>query len=195
MWIWAITGGVACGKSTVCKLFASAGAIIHSADADAQAVRELPEIRAKLLEIFGTTEKSELAKIIYSDEAARKKLGELLHPGVREIMQSVINNARQNPEWNIVLYEVPLLFEGGLETWFDGVIVVTTSPEKQIARLQERQKERGQPELTPEEIQKRLATQMPLEEKERRATYVISTDMPLLETFDRVRDVYARILS
>jgi dephospho-CoA kinase len=195
MWIWAITGGVACGKSTVCKLFASAGAIIHSADADAQAVRELPAVQAQLLEIFGTTEKSELAKIIYSDETARKKLGALLHPGVREIMQAVIKDARQSPEWNIVLYEVPLLFEGNLETWFDGVITVVTSPENQIVRLQERQRSKNLPELTPEEIQKRLSSQLPLEEKAGRADYVISTDMPLIETKAYVREIYERILS
>jgi dephospho-CoA kinase len=176
-------------------MFAECGAAVHSADADAQAVRELLEIKAQLLDVFGTTEKSELAKIIYSDEAARKKLQALLHPRVRERIQAVIQNARQNPTPGLVLYEVPLLFEGGLETWFDGVITVTTSPEKQITRLQARQKEKNQPELTSQEIEKRLATQLPLEEKAKRADYVISTDVSLLETQSRVQEIYEAILS
>jgi dephospho-CoA kinase len=176
-------------------MFASIGATVYSADADAQVVRELPAIQAQLLETFGTTEKSELAKIIYSDEAARKKLGELLHPGVRERMQLVIQNARQNPAHDLVIYEVPLLFEGNLEAWFDGVITIFTSPEKQIARLQARQRSKNQPELTPEEIEKRLATQLPLEEKARRADYVISTDVSLDETQAHVQEIYEAILA
>jgi dephospho-CoA kinase len=194
MYVWAITGGVACGKSTVCKMFAACGATVHSADTDAQVVRELPTVQAQLLETFCTTEKADLAKIIYSDETARKKLQALLHPGVREKMQAVIQAARANKANGLVLYEVPLLFEGGLETWFDGVITITTSPEKQIARLQARQRSKKQPELTPEEIQKRLRSQLPLEEKARRANYIISTDVSLDETQARVEEVYARVL-
>jgi dephospho-CoA kinase len=183
MWIWAITGGVACGKSTVCRLFAECGAVIYSADADAQETRELPEVQTRILAALGTLEKAELARIIYSNETKRKELGAILHPYIREKMQKVIQQARESEKPGLVLYEVPLLFEGGLETWFDGVIAVIASPEVQKVRLQARERERGRPELTPTEIEKRLATQ-----------YVIATDVSLSQTEKQVQDVYREIV-
>jgi dephospho-CoA kinase len=193
MRVWAITGGVACGKSTVCRLFEACGATVYSADADADAVRALPEVQAEMLALFGTTDRSALAQIIYNDASKRQQLNALLHPKIRARMRAVIDAAREDSKLGLVLYEVPLLFEGGLETWFDGVIAVTVAPETQIARLQARQHERGQPLLTPAEIEKRLATQLPLAEKARRADYVITTDISLAETQVQVQRIYVEI--
>lgn len=188
MQTWAITGGIACGKSTVSALFAECGARIASADDDARAVlAEGEPTRTAVLEAFGTVERSELAARIFGDPEARKKLNSLMHPAIRQRMRSVIEEAKTDPTPGLLLYEVPLLFEGGLETWFEGVIVVAADQETQRARL----RARG---LTDEAAQQRLAAQLDPEEKVRRARFVVRTDTSLAETKAAVEAIYAAIL-
>lgn len=188
MQTWAITGGIACGKSTVSALFAACGAQIASADDDARAVLvEGEPTRMAVLEAFGTVERSELAARIFGDPEARKKLNSLMHPAIRQRMRSVIEAAKANPAPGLLLYEVPLLFEGGLESWFEGVIAVAADQETQRARL----RARG---LTDEAAQQRLSAQLDPEEKVRRAHFVVRTDTSLAETKAAVEAVYAAIL-
>ena len=188
--VWAITGGVACGKSTVARLFAELGAEIRDADADAREARADPLVRKRILEAFGTAEPSELATLIYSDPDARKKLNGIVHPEVRKRMRTAIDDSRDNPTSGLLLYEVALLFEGGLESWFDGVICAYCPPDVQRARLAQRH-----PELTKNQLDERLAAQLPIEEKARRAQVVIRTDGTLAETQEQVRAVWRQLVA
>ena len=188
MQTWAITGGIACGKSTVSKLFAECGAQLASADEDARAVLADGEpTRAAVLEAFGTVERAELAVKIFGDPDARKRLNALMHPAIRRRMRAVIAAAKADPTPGILLYEVPLLFEGGLETWFEGVVVVAADHATQRERLLARG-------LTDEASQQRLASQLDPEEKVRRADFVVRTDIPLAETKNMVVATYEAIL-
>ncbi len=182
---FAITGGVACGKSTVLKLFAEQGATIYSADEDARAARAEPEVQARILEALGTTDPKELAAKIYADPGARKALNGIVHPEVRKRTRTRIDAAHNSDEDGFILYEVPLLFEGSLETWFDGTIAVVASPDVQRARLRERH-----PDATEADLDARLSAQMAPEEKAKRADYAIRTDVPLEETRSEVERVY-----
>lgn len=185
---WAITGGIACGKSTVSRLFAECGARIASADDDArQVLAEDSPTRAAVLDAFGTIERSELAAKIFGDPEARQKLNSLMHPAIRQRMHAVLDAAQADPTPGLLLYEVPLLFEGGLESWFQGVIAVAVSSETQRERL----KARG---LSEEAVRQRLASQLDPEEKVRRASFVVRTDVPLAETQAVVSRIYREIL-
>lgn len=188
MQIWAITGGIACGKSTVSQLFAECGARIASADDDARTVlAENSSTRAAVLELFGTVERSELAAKIFGDPDARTKLNSLMHPAIRQQMRAAIGAAQADATQGLLLYEVPLLYEGTLETWFQGVIAVAANHKTQLARL----KARG---LSDEAALQRLAAQLDPEEKVRRADFVVRTDIPLTETRAAVLMIYQAIL-
>lgn len=186
--VWAITGGVACGKSTVARLFADLGAEIRDADADAREARADPEIRARIREAFGTVEPSELATAIYADPNARTELNGIVHPEVRKRMRAAIDAARSSPARGLLLYEVPLLFEGSLEAWFDGAICAYCPPDVQRARLAQRH-----PELTEDQLDERLAAQLPVEEKVRRSQIAIHTDGTLDETRARVKACFRQL--
>ena len=181
MKVWAITGGVACGKSTVSRLFQELGASIRDADADAREVRADPKFQARIREAFGTVEPAELAKAIFADPMSRKTLNEIVHPEVRKRMRAAIDAARAATEPGLLLYEVPLLFEGGLETWFDGVICAYAPTEVQIFRLRERH-----PDLSDSDLDRRLASQLPIDEKARRSDVVVRTDLALEDTRHQV---------
>ncbi|WP_395093851.1 dephospho-CoA kinase [Armatimonas sp.] len=187
MYIWAITGGIACGKSTVSQLFAECGARIASADDDARTVlAENSPTRAAVLELFGTVERAELATKIFGDPDARAKLNSLMHPAIRQQMRAAIGAAQADSTQGLLLYEVPLLYEGTLDTWFQGVIAVAANRKTQLARL----KARG---LSDEAARQRLAAQLDPEEKVRRADFVVRTDVPLAETRAAVLTIYQAI--
>jgi dephospho-CoA kinase len=188
MRVFAITGGVACGKSTVLKLFAEQGATIYSADEDARAARAEPEVQARILAALGTLEPKEMAAKIYADPEARKTLNGIVHPEVRKRIRARIEAARASAAPGLVLYEVPLLFEGGLETWFDGTIAVVAKPEVQRARLKERH-----PAATDAELDARLSAQMDPAEKARRADFAIRTDVSLEETRTEIARVFGQL--
>ena len=96
MQTWAITGGIACGKSTVSKLFAECGAKIASADDDARAVlAEGEPTRAVVLEAFGTIDRTELAAKIFGDPEARKRLNSIMHPAIRQRMRTAIDAVKR----------------------------------------------------------------------------------------------------
>ncbi|MCX6366960.1 MAG: dephospho-CoA kinase [Armatimonadetes bacterium] len=188
MQTWAITGGIACGKSTVSKLFAECGAMLASADEDARAVlAEGEPTRAAVWEAFGTIDRAELAAKIFGDAEARKRLNAIMHPAIRQRMRTVIDTAQADSTVGLLLYEVPLLFEGGLEAWFQGVVAVAASPQTQLTRL----KARG---LSEAAAQQRLAAQLDPEEKVRRADFVVRTDITLAETKLSVQAIYQAIL-
>lgn len=199
----AITGGIASGKSTVTRMLAEAGAEIRSADEDARAVLTpgsptLEAVRAAFPAVFspeGVLDRARLGAAIFGDPVARLRLNEIMHPAIRARMRTAIDTARASSKTGILVYEVPLLYEGGLETWFDAVIAVIASPALQAERLQNRETTAGRPPLTDAALAERLAAQMPPEEKARRADYVIRTDLPLEETRARARQVLATLLS
>jgi dephospho-CoA kinase len=190
MHVYAITGGIACGKSTVSRLFAELGTRIFSADDDAREARADPAVRVRIIEALGTDDPKLLAQKIYADPDARKVLNGIVHPEVRARMRARIDAARSSAEPGLTLYEVPLLFEGNLETWFDGSVAVYAAPEVQRARLHVRH-----PDATQADLDARLASQLPPEEKARRADFTVRTDTNLDETRAEVEAIYAALIS
>jgi dephospho-CoA kinase len=195
MHVWAITGGIACGKSTVSALFASCGAQIRSADEDARLVVQSgsPTLAAVLAEFpeaadqNQTLDRAILARIIFSDPSARQRLNTIMHPAIRQQMRAAIDTARASTSNALLLYEVPLLYEGGLDVWFDGVIAVICSKDRQLERLIARG-------MTEDAAQARIASQLDPLEKARRANYMVRTDVAAEITRQEIAQIFAAIM-
>jgi dephospho-CoA kinase len=169
-----LTGGMGCGKSTAAARFAERG--FRRLDAD-QIVRDelLPSpevaqaIRAKLgpamLAADGSVRRDQVAERVFNDPGALAWLEDLLHPRLLTRWREVIGAARDTA----FIVEVPLLFEKGLENWFDFTVCVTTDSESQLRRLEQRGIPRDQ-------ARKRIAQQLPLARKCELADHVLLND-------------------
>ncbi len=184
-----ITGGIACGKTTVSEILAEKGAIPINADeighqllkADSPVIDELVKaFGAAILEASGDVSREKLGAVVFSDKAAREQLNAILHP---LIIRSSRARARQivteNPS-TIALLDAPLLIEAGAYDTVDLIVVVTASPETQLRRTLERSHAQGRL-LTESEVQSRIDAQMPLAEKVNYADIVIENDGTLAE--------------
>lgn len=174
-----LTGSIACGKSTVSAYLRALGYPIVDADAVSRALTApggaaLPALRAAFGDgVFDgdALDRRSLGAIVFSDAEARSRLNALLHP---MIIASVTRelNALDGAD-TLVFGDIPLLYECGMERLFARIWVVSASQRAQLERL------RSRDGLTREEAMRRIASQMPQEEKIRRADAVISTDGPL----------------
>jgi dephospho-CoA kinase len=190
-----LTGGIASGKSTVAKILAGLGAAIVDADALAREVVE-PEREAwrDIVESFGpevlqpdrTLDRQKLRAIIFKNPVARKKLESIIHPRVRALAeQRIAQHAAAG--FALVVYEVPLLFEGKLHEWLRPVVLVACNVETQKNRLQQRDG------INAEAAERHIAAQMSLEEKRRLADYTIENDGDLIDLERQVRTVVDKI--
>ncbi|NLV57872.1 MAG: dephospho-CoA kinase [Clostridiales bacterium] len=196
MRIIALTGGIACGKTTVAGWLREAGAKIIDADAisrelTAPAGEALPLLRQAFGDgVFhgdGSLDRAALGKIVFGDEAKRARLNGILHPMIRTRMEEELTVCRKTGA-SIVVLEIPLLFEAGMETLADIVVCVSASQEVQIKRLQSRDG------LSRKDALARIRSQWPLAEKERLSHEVIRTDGPMEEVYGSVMRLYQRLV-
>lgn len=191
-----LTGGIACGKSTVARMFAELGAAVVSAD---EISREIvapgmpawEEIRAEfgdaVLRPDGTLDRKRLGTIVFSDPAKRRRLEAITHPRIRQVMAERI--AAAAAAGGPVIAEIPLLFESeASRSLVDVVIVVYADPETQLARLM------GRDQLTREQALARIEAQMPLSEKVKRADFVIDNGGDLERTREQVARIWSELL-
>jgi len=192
MRIIGLTGGIACGKSTVAGWLKEIGAAIIDADAISReltgpAGEALPAIREAFgEEIFnenGTLDRAALASRVFADPAERQKLNGIVHPLVNERIQSGLRHCRETGATGVIL-EVPLLYEAGMESLADEVWCVSATEEEQVKRLKARDG------LSRKQAISRIRSQWPLAEKELRADTVIHTDGPLEELRRQVAALY-----
>ena len=187
MLILGLTGSIGMGKSTTAKLFAEAGVPVYDADA---AVHQLYEGEAApLIEAAfpGTTtsgkvDRAKLSGRVVHDQAAMRRLEEIVHPMLGASRQKFFDEAEAAGA-PLVVVDVPLLFETGGEKRVDAVVVVTTSPELQ----RERVLARGT--MDEEKFNSILARQVPDAEKRKRADFVVDTSYGLDPVRARIRDI------
>lgn len=171
-----LTGGVATGKSTVAAMLKRCGAVVIDADElTRDAVKPGKPAWREIVTVFGgevlnqdrTINRQALGAIVFRNKAKRRRLEQIIHPRVaREQMRLTRAAAKNNPN-AVVIYDVPLLFEVGIDKRVDKIIVVTADRETQIARLKKRNG------LTRSEALRRIKSQMPLAKKVARADYVL----------------------
>ncbi len=179
-----ITGGIACGKTTVSQLLADKGAIPINADeighqllkADSPVINELTKTFGKnILDETGDVSRKELGAIVFNDKTAREQLNSILHPLIIQRSRSLAQQLVLEDPTCAVLLDAPLLIEAGAYESVDMIVVVTSSNETQIHRIIERSNEQNRP-LTETEAQARIDSQMPVTEKVKYADVVIENE-------------------
>jgi len=136
----ALTGGIACGKSNICQLFETLGAEVISLDElSRQVVTPNSAGLNQLIGHFGdgilnadkTLDRKALREILLTDKANQQLIEDILHPKILEIMQMEIENCNKQ----IIIIEIPLLFEKNLAYLFDRVIIIDCNEQNQLKRL------------------------------------------------------------
>ncbi len=191
-----LTGGIATGKTTILAALGELGASVLSADdashrLTATGGEALPAIREAFGDGFflpdGTLDRRALAEAVFSDEGVKRALEAIIHPAVQREMLAGIEKAAQDGA-SVVVMEVPLLYETGMDALCDAVWVAALDGESQVLRLMNRDR------LTREQALARIASQMPLLEKIDRADVVIRTDKPPQEVQKEVAHLYRDLI-
>ena len=197
MLIIGLTGGIASGKSTVSWMLRELGAPVVDADAIVHEL-QLPgtpvtaaivaEFGAGVLRPDGSLDRAALGALVFTDPARRRALEAIVHPAVRTRMWDEVERYRRAGGPAVVL-DIPLLLEGGLEGTVDQVWLVYVDRATQRARLIARDgMDAGQADL-------RIAAQMDLEEKRRRASVIIDNRGSEAETRAQVETAWLQALS
>jgi dephospho-CoA kinase len=184
-----LTGGIASGKSTVCEMLRSKGASILDADTVAHSlIRKGKPSYAHVLETFGQDilgpdgeiDRGKLGNLVFSDPEHLNLLTRILHPEViRQILAELAKIEDETPEARVIV-DASVMIESGFYRSFQYLIVVSCQPEQQRERL----KARGN--LLEEQVRRRIASQIPLEQKAKFADWVIDNSGSLNDTRMRV---------
>lgn len=193
----ALTGGIASGKSTVAALFRQAGIPVIDSDAIARRLTAVGQPGWQALrqhfgpEFFlpdGTLDRAALARLVFRQPQARDQLQRRLHPLIAEAVQKELAELAAAGT-KIVVVEVPLLYELGLEKNYDRVIVVQVAEDQQRQRLAERD------QRSAAEINDILAAQLPLANKAARADFVVDNSGSLADTAAQVEKICAALIN
>lgn len=193
MIIVALTGSVGSGKSTVSNFFKDLGAYVIDWDELARKVTR-PHLPAwkETVRYFGkgilnddlTINRQQLADMVFSDKQQLAKLNQIVHPKVFQEDEGITSEIRSRDPGALVIKDIPLLFEVTPHVIVDEVIVVCASERIQLRRLEEKGMNR-------KEAQRRIESQLPLEEKIKSADFVVNNDGPLEETRRQVEEIYS----
>ena len=191
-----LTGGIASGKSTVAKMFADCGAIILDADQAARDVVEPGSPNWRRLREFlgqayfhadGRLNRRKLRQRIITDEACRLQVNAILHPAIMAEMERWRQDRLRQSPHQIIIFDIPLLFEAKLADRCDTILLVHVPREMQIQRLMARDG------VSREEAESSLGMQLPIEEKRRWADIVIDNSGTLEQTRRRVEVVWREL--
>jgi dephospho-CoA kinase len=188
-----LTGGIASGKSTVAKILAALGAEIIDADRLAREAVEpggpayaavIADFGPSVVATDGRLDRERLAALVFGDPKRRKHLESLIHPHVlSESVRRQTEIARRRPE-ALIFWDVPLLFESGMDRGLAEIVVVYVPRRLQLARLKARD------HLNEAAARARIGAQMDLEQKRRRATRVIDNSGSRQATRAQVERLY-----
>lgn len=188
-----VTGGFGSGKTTVAKFFSCLGAKVIDADKIAHGlISHKGNVYKKIVAIFGKDildkderiDRIKLGRIAFFDKSLLFRLNRIIHPEVIKIIKTKVRNSK----CKIIVLDVPLLIESGLNKIADKVIVVKTGRDKQIRRSQKKAY------LSKAEILRRIKSQMPLNQKEHYADFIIDNNGSIKETKKQVRKIVRRLL-
>ncbi len=190
-----LTGGIASGKSVVAAILRELGFPVLNADSISHKLMEpgqsahdeiLQAFGADLAGPSGNIDRHKLAAIVFADPEKLAKLNSILHPRVDQIVFRQLEDWQKNGAHTAAFVEAALLIEAGMAARLDGLVVAWCTPEQQLERL----RARGMSET---EARRRIAAQLPLEEKLKRATYTINCSGTLDETRTQVQALAANL--
>lgn len=190
-----LTGGMGCGKSTVAAMMRALGCHVIEADPLAHKLIEpgqpafqevVRAFGADILHSDGHVDRAKLGTIVFADVDKLLRLNAIVHPRVLKELERLFSvYAVANPQ-GVAVIEAALLIEAGYVKHLDRLVVAWCKPEQQMERLLARGMSR-------EQIEQRLAAQIPLEEKRRRADDVVDCSVPLEETRAQVEQFVAKL--
>jgi dephospho-CoA kinase len=192
-----LTGGIACGKSTVAQMFVELGAHLIDLDRIAHYVQEpgkpaykevVHHFGKEILQPDKKIDRLKLGNIVFGNKKKIVELNNIVHPLVYQEWHARLEKIRTKKEHAIVLSDIPLLFEGQMQDMFDLSILVLIAPEEQIRRLRIRNG------LSKEEAEKRLKSQMPIREKIKLADIVIDNEGSVPDTENKVNKIWKKLL-
>ncbi len=189
--ILGLTGSIGMGKSTVAAMFEAQGVPVFDADAQVRAMQGpggslLPAIEATFPGSTGPNgvEREALGKLVFAEPEKLRQLEGIVHPAVGQKRAEFLQDNADAP---LLVFDIPLLFEGGGNEAVDAVVVVSAPAKTQRERVLAR------PGMTAEKFEHILGLQVPDIEKRKRADYVIDTGTSLEETEAAVREMIAQL--
>ncbi|MBI5188851.1 MAG: dephospho-CoA kinase [Nitrospirae bacterium] len=183
------------GKSAVLSMFRDLGAVTLNTDRIVKILLTEKDILTKIRGLLGDDvfdkngglNKEQVAKIVFNNKELRHLLEDILHPPVFERIDDFLDKIKMNDATRVVIIEAPVLFERGYEGRFDRTITVHTKEEITLTRLEKEGIDRGKAFLI-------LKAQLPIEEKIKRADFVIDNNGTLEETRVQVEKIYKRLV-
>ena len=193
----ALTGGIATGKSHVRAQFEHLGVPTIDADTLARDVvaHGTPGFEAVvgkfgrgILNADGDLDRRALGALVFADPGKRHDLEAILHPAIKGAIDQWFTTLDQSAQ-PFAIADIPLLYEVGLDKEYDAVIVTACTPQNQMKRIMARDN------LDAKEVQGRLEAQLPIEDKVKRANYVVDTNGSLVQTNAQVHKLYNELTS
>jgi dephospho-CoA kinase len=193
----AITGGLSCGKSEVCRLFKEFGAYVIDADEIVhQLLSPRTELGKQVISLLGPDivngnelDRARIAKKVFQNQQLLKALEDLLHPAVMEKIENQYKKIEEKQSYQIFMAEIPLLFEIGAEKGYDTTIAVIADPDLCYNRFQ---KSTGRDR---KEYDDRMARQLPPVEKAKKADYVIVNNKGFEKLKETVKTLYHELIN
>jgi dephospho-CoA kinase len=194
-----LTGGVACGKSTVAKMFADLGANVADADTIAHELyRPGQEVLQELINHFGQEilkadgelDRARLATLVF-DGGRVEELNKIVHPAVIRQQEQWMRALGEKDPYAVAIVEAALILEAGIKDHFDRIMVVTCKPAQKVARFAQRTGMSA--EAACADVERRTKAQMSDDEKARRADFVIDNSGSVEETRHQVQRIYSEL--
>jgi dephospho-CoA kinase len=192
-----LCGGIGSGKSTVARLMAELGGLVVDSDELNERVLRRGDVQATLRSWWGSRvfradgslDRRRVAGIVFADAAERRRLESLTHPLIAQMREDIIKAHIEDPAVRAVILDSPLLFESQLDRECDAVVFVEADEGRRRAQV------RASRGWDAEQLRRREASQIPLDQKRTRSHYVICNDGPLERLRSRTAEIFERIVS
>lgn len=194
--IYGLTGGIAAGKSTVLQLFREHDFAVYDADTVAREVvvpgsvglQQIEEqFGTGILQNDGSLNRQKLGSIVFADPQQLQKLNNITRPLIKQNILQTVAEVKKSSQTTMTIFEIQLLFEGGYQDYFDGVISIYVDPEIQLQRLMKRNN------LNKKVALERINAQMSMAEKRQRADFVLDNSGDLTDLAKEFEKLIAQL--
>ena len=186
-----LTGGIASGKSTVSKYLVEKGFKVYDADKIAKDISEKKSVQEEIILTFGNKildkngniDRKKLKEIVFENKEKLKRLNAIIHPKVINFYKEL----KEKKTDKVIIFDVPLLFESGIDKFCNRILVIISDYEVQLNRIIERDK------INRELAEKIIKSQLSNEERIKKADVVIENNSSLEDLFEKVERFCERI--
>ncbi|NGX57728.1 MAG: Dephospho-CoA kinase [Chlamydiae bacterium] len=194
----AVTGGIACGKSSICQIFKKLGAYVISADEvvhhhlsnNSDLIEKVGDLLGNDVIVEGKIDRKAVADKVFLHPDLLNALERILHPEVEKEIEAQFQKVKQKNKYPLFVAEIPVFFESDLGHASYDAVVVVEAPEDLC-----RERFKSKTGSTDEDFDRRVAFQVPLEEKVKQADFVIKNDKDIENLHKQLRAVYESLTS